>query len=204
MRLKISVLMLGAVLAMRGDCGRRPRRQMGPRRGCAYARSARAERGPDDRVQRSDLRAADRARQRQQARARHSRRPGSWSIRPPGNSSCARTSNSTTAMRSPPTTSCSRSSARCSRRRTTKATSPTQGDREGRRPDGAPEDQRPEPAGAGQSHRRLHHEQGVGGGEQRAPSRRTSRTRKRTTRCATPMAPDRSCWCRVSRTSRRS
>ena len=32
---------------------------------------------------------------------------------------------------------------------------------------GAPQDQRPEPAGAGQPHHRLHHEQEVGGGEQR-------------------------------------
>ena len=42
-----------------------------------------------------------------------------------------------------------------------------EGDREGRRPHGAAQDQRPEPAGGRQPHLRLHHEQEVGGGEQR-------------------------------------
>ncbi len=140
---------------------------MGPRRGCPDARSAWAERGPDDCVQRSGLRGADHARQFQQAR------PRARDLVEAGRSDHL-------GIQAAPERQIPQ--RRCIYRRRRRVLVPAraaadlrlqglprqhQGDREGRRPDGAAEDQRPEPAGAGQPHHRLCHEQEVGGGEQR-------------------------------------
>ena len=137
-----------------------------------------------------------------QARCRRSRCPGaSPRTRRSGNSSCARASSSTTATRSTPTTSCSRSSARASRPRTSRATSP----RSNRSPRSTPTRCTSRPRGPIRSWSHnltnlLIMDKEWSEAEQRRPSRRTSRTRRRISRFATPTAPARSRWSRASPT----
>ena len=140
---------------------------MGARRRCAHARSAWAERRPDHRVQQSGLRAAHRARQRQQAdpRARRvleARRSDHLGVQAAPGRQIPRRRGLHRRRRGVLVSARARADLRLQG-----LSGQHQGDREGRRPHGADQDQWAEPAGRGQSDLRLHHEQEVGGGAQR-------------------------------------